>query len=294
MKTAEKLATHKCDIDIERKCLGIKALNDADKNFDRIISVGDVHGCLDSLSFLVDNLKLTEKDLIIFVGDYVDRGPNAPGTIEYLMDLNEKQSCVFIRGNHDSMMLSWLGFYGMYGRYWLDECNGGQTTLKQYKVSSIESKYASREIEPNEIKELVKAKISPSHVEFLMNTLMFFEMDHAFYSHAGFETNYWLPYDNQGEEQYTWTREGFLGRGHTKKLQKHVVHGHTINRPDYRPYYVEQHKQINLDSGCFKSGNLSALIVYPAMNNMNESIFVVSNVENKTFELERADGKYCK
>lgn len=292
MSTAEKLATQKCEIQGNGKLLGVKALNNADKNFDRIISIGDVHGCFDSLTFLIDNLKLTKKDLVIFVGDYVDRGPDAPSTIEYLLDLNEKHSCVFMRGNHDSMMLSWLGFGGMYGRYWLDECNGGQTTLRQYKVSKIETKYAARNISPNDVRALVREKIPAAHVEFLQKGLMFFEMDHAFYSHAGFESNFYTPYDSQTEEAYTWTREGFIGRGHTKALKKIVVHGHTINRPDFKPYFVKQHKQINLDSGCFRSGTLSSLIVNP--KNENDWYFAVSNVENKFFELEPLDGKYCK
>jgi len=292
MSVEKKLATE--SILIEEIGIGVKALNGADKQFERVISVGDIHGCLDSLVFLIDNLKLTDKDLIIFLGDYVDRGPKSPGTIEYLLDLDKSKSCIFLRGNHDSMMLSFLGSGGIFGRYYTDSCNGGKTTLDQYKVSSIQTKYAGRETEPNHIRDyILEHKIPFSHMEFLKNTLMYFEMDHAFYSHAGFESNLYAPYDSQTEEAYTWTREGFLGRSHAKALKKHVMHGHTINRPDYVPYYIEQHKQINLDSGCFLHGTLSAFISYPSKE-IKDGYFAVSNVENKTFELEKADGKYRK
>lgn len=276
----------------------LKALGNVDTIFNRIISIGDVHGCLESLIFLLDNIKPTKKDLIVFLGDYVDRGPNSPGVIEYLLDLKEKYQCVFLRGNHDSMMLNYLRVAGIFGEYWTDPRNGGNTTLAQYKVSSVEAKYANRNVKVNyTLERIVKNKIPTSHVEFLRNTLLFFEMDHAFYSHAGFDLTSLERYDDQNEEAYTWTREDFIGVRYTytpPKLVKHVVHGHTINSHDFLPYYLVDCKQINLDSGCYKKGTLSALIVDPKKN-INESMFAVSNVEETKFMLENIQSpRYAK
>lgn len=83
--------------------------------------IGDIHGELGKLSSLISNLNLQKDDTIIFLGDYIDRGPDSCGVIEYLLDLNNKYKCVFIKGNHDdtwmktitasSINIKWLNTY---------------------------------------------------------------------------------------------------------------------------------------------------------------------------------------
>src|SRR5574341_1031850 len=95
--------------------------------------IGDIHGCLDELRYLVEALPLTRGDRLIFLGDYIDRGPNSSGVVSYLIQaqhhLNENK-LVFLKGNHEDMLLSFLGLGGQHGDMFL--INGGKATLTSY------------------------------------------------------------------------------------------------------------------------------------------------------------------
>ena len=67
----------------------------------KIYTIGDIHGCLDKLNNLLDKLDLKPTDTIIFLGDYVDRGPDSYGVIERLLQLRKECNCIFLVGNHD-------------------------------------------------------------------------------------------------------------------------------------------------------------------------------------------------
>ncbi len=76
------------------------------KNFDRRLVVGDIHGCSSTLKALVKKLKLCPNDAIFFVGDYIDRGPDSSGVIDFLIELKQRQKNVFfLRGNHEDVIL---------------------------------------------------------------------------------------------------------------------------------------------------------------------------------------------
>ncbi|TNE32249.1 MAG: serine/threonine protein phosphatase, partial [Alphaproteobacteria bacterium] len=71
----------------------------------RTFAIGDIHGHLDALTALIDSLDLQEDDRLVFLGDFVDKGPNSKGVLDYLIDLEKNHDCVFIRGNHEEWML---------------------------------------------------------------------------------------------------------------------------------------------------------------------------------------------
>lgn len=264
---------------------GVKYLN-SEKKYERIISIGDIHGCSDSIKYHIDNIKPTTKDLVIFLGDYIDRGPDSPGTIDFLLSLKEQVDCFFLRGNHDSMLLSYCKLGGIYGEYFTAGANGGKTTLNQYSISNLEINYSDKNINNNNsLKLLIEKKIPESHIMFLKDTKLFLEMDNFFYSHAGFSTWSFADYDKQTEENYIWSRDEFLGKPHTDKLDKIVVHGHTINYDSFLPSWDIELKKINLDSGSFLSGNISSLTVIPA--DYSSCYMSVSNVKEKIFENAR-------
>lgn len=275
--------------DITHREKRIKLLDDLDKQYDRIISIGDIHGKADSLFFLIQTLKITDRDFLIFLGDYTDRGTDSFTVIEYLITLKKTYNCIFIRGNHDSMFLDFFKLGGSpgTGQYWLR--NGGDTTLEDYKATSTQIKYSNRNIKTNYTRDQILSMIPKAHIEFLKDTAYFIEFDHAFYSHAGFEVNKLIKYDEQNEDCYNWTRENFIAKDSFEMINKHVVHGHTINRVNFRPYYLPEFKQINLDSGCFISNVLSSLVVHP---NSKEMYFVITNQKEKFVETEDINGKY--
>src|SRR6202030_3562432 len=100
----------------------------------RLFAIGDIHGCPDELSAILKAIAPHEGDTIVFVGDYVDRGPAVRDVVEVVLDLQKGPAEVItLKGNHEDMMLSYLGFPGHYGESFL--FNGGAATLDSYCVS---------------------------------------------------------------------------------------------------------------------------------------------------------------
>lgn len=74
----------------------------------RTLVIGDIHGGLRALHQIIERANVTLNDTLIFLGDYVDGWSQSPDVIDYLIKLNEHQTCIFIRGNHDELLLDWL------------------------------------------------------------------------------------------------------------------------------------------------------------------------------------------
>lgn len=74
----------------------------------RILVIGDIHGGLRALHQIMERAKVTKDDTLIFLGDYVDGWSESPQVINYLIDLGKNQNCIFLRGNHDELLLDWL------------------------------------------------------------------------------------------------------------------------------------------------------------------------------------------
>src|SRR5271169_5978367 len=107
--------------------------NRKSKTEGRLFAIGDIHGCPDELSAILKAIAPAAGDTVVFVGDYVDRGPSARDVIELAMDLERGPAeCVFLKGNHEDMMMSFLGMPGSYGESFL--FNGGIATLDSYGV----------------------------------------------------------------------------------------------------------------------------------------------------------------
>jgi hypothetical protein len=77
-----------------------------------LYAIGDIHGRLDKLDALLDMLPLRPGDRLVFLGDYVDRGPDSRGVVDRLVDLADAYPCEFLLGNHESMFLDYLGWKG--------------------------------------------------------------------------------------------------------------------------------------------------------------------------------------
>ena len=98
-----------------------------------LYAVGDIHGQLEQLEKLISTLPLQPHDQLVFVGDYVDRGPDSKGVVDYLIERDQRYACTFLMGNHEGMFLSFLGWEG--AAYFGAEAflhNGGETTLESY------------------------------------------------------------------------------------------------------------------------------------------------------------------
>ncbi len=144
-----------------------------------IYAIGDIHGCYDALTALFNEIPKSEEDIYIFLGDYVDRGPDTKSVIDWLINFSKKSNSIFLRGNHEIFMLI--------ARYNEDRLNewltfGGDKTFESYKIETI-NKW------PN--------KIGFEHWKFIENTQAFYQKDKYIFVHAGVEHDVSLKYQNR-------------------------------------------------------------------------------------------------
>jgi len=152
----------------------------------RTLVIGDIHSGLRALKQVLDRAKVTPADTLIFMGDYIDGWSEAPQTLDFLIDLGQKQKCIFIKGNHDQLFLDWLE----YNRDEIDEnmwrIHGGDATLKAYETVSTEDQ--------------------KRHIAFL-HTLQnyYFDSKNRLFIHAGFTNPDGVDKETT-EKNYYWDR----------------------------------------------------------------------------------------
>lgn len=207
--------------------------------------IGDVHGCLDELSCLVASLPLEKGDTLVFLGDYIDRGPHSKGVVSYLTDLDRqgKQKTVFLRGNHEDMMLSFMGLSGRHGDAFL--LNGGMATLASYGVEAPAGSPTAAD------GERLLAALPPEHVEFFMRLEPWYFVDGFLCVHAGINPR--RTWDEQVGEELIWIRHEFIMNPHP--LPRTVLFGHT---PMQEVLFDLPYK-IGLDTGLVYGNALSCL-----------------------------------
>jgi len=159
-------------------------------------AIGDIHGCLDELKHLIQTLQekagLSSADRLVFVGDYIDRGPDSKGVIDYLIQLQGRYPCIFLMGNHEDMMLWYLGIRhgskislsdaSQRAGAWLP--NGGRQTLTSYGIDIIDY-FNSGGVHDQLASDLVPKFIPRNHIEFLRNLSYHYIQDSILFVHAG-------------------------------------------------------------------------------------------------------------
>jgi serine/threonine protein phosphatase 1 len=189
---------------------------------------------------MIESLPLAASDRLVFLGDYVDRGYDSKGVVTYLLELknNAPQEIIFLKGNHEDMLLSYLGLGGYHGDMFL--FNGGEATLKSYGVSA-----------KKDSKEKILAAIPAAHLEFFRTLRTYHVMDAFLCVHAGINPAKTL--DEQSEEELFWIRDAFILNSH--QLPYTVLFGHTPQREVFcdLPY------KIGLDTGLVYGNKLSCL-----------------------------------
>jgi len=199
----------------------------------RTFVVGDIHGCVDELDRLLGAIAPTAADTVIFLGDYIDRGPSPKGVIDRLLRLRQEgPRCVFLRGNHEDMFLSFLGLGGRYGEAFI--LNGGDATLHSYGWES-----RGPEALPAE------------HLEFLRTLQLRHQHGRFLCVHAGVSPSHSL--EEQREEDLLWIRDAFIDSPH--ELPFTVIFGHTPRRD----VLIDLPYKIGLDTGLVYWNKLSCL-----------------------------------
>ncbi len=220
-------------------------------------AVGDIHGRLDLLNTLLDKILDDAKDKdwrIVFLGDYVDRGPDSKGVIQRLIDLKKEHGdkIICLRGNHEEIFHSALqpnvlkDNIEMYMGYGLDK------TIRSYGVAVDVSNYNLSKI----LKDL-RESVPVEHLQFLRSLKDSLETEHAFFSHAGI--NPYLPLDKQGSHDLRWGNKAMIHR--SGKYDKLVVHGHYATRG-----LEICHQRICIDSGAVWTDKLTCCVIAPDGN----------------------------
>lgn len=212
----------------------------------KIFAIGDIHGCLDKLEEVIGKIPAdSQKDQLVFLGDYIDRGKYSRKVVDFVIFLKNKfPNIVYLMGNHEFMFLNFMD--GTEEELYL--ANGGRCTLQDYNIVIADS--------PKERKKKVPAR----HLQFYQSLLPYYETEHYLFVHAGLMPG--LETARQKIADLVWVRQEFINSSYD--FGKIVVFGHT---PFGRPL-IEKNK-IGIDTGAVYGAQLTcvelpAKIIYQA------------------------------
>jgi|WetSurMetagenome_2_1015567.scaffolds.fasta_scaffold245526_1 serine/threonine protein phosphatase 1 len=201
----------------------------------KIFAVGDIHGCYDKLAAMMKILpwRKDEGDLLLFIGDYIDRGPKSREVVDFLVRLRQQGGeFVFLKGNHEKMLLD---YYIQQKDQMLYVANGGAETIASYVEGGIGR----------------KAFVLPEeHLEFFLSLALYHETEDYIFVHAGLKDG--VPLNEQSEEELLWIREEFIYSAYD--WNKRVIFGHTaLEIPFVTP------GKIGIDTGAVYGNKLTAV-----------------------------------
>jgi diadenosine tetraphosphatase ApaH/serine/threonine PP2A family protein phosphatase len=201
-----------------------------------IYAIGDIHGNLDLLERLMEKLQPDlARDRLVFMGDYLDRGPRPKGVVDYVLGLKSKappEQVVCLKGNHEAMFLNFLQGEDLE----LFLYNGGITTLRDYWGDGWA-----------DLGELV---LPPGHRRFFDELKLYYETRDYLFVHGGLKPG--VPVAEQDEEDLLWIRGDFIAS--MEDFGKKVIFGHT---PFRAPLLMPN--KIGIDTGAAYGNRLTCL-----------------------------------
>ncbi|MFC1616594.1 metallophosphoesterase family protein [Candidatus Margulisiibacteriota bacterium] len=200
-----------------------------------IYTIGDIHGHYDKLKTLLSIIGKDQTAEYVFLGDYIDRGPQPKKVVELCIKFAETHKCIFLKGNHEELMENALSSIKksetQTDDFLLWIINGGNTTCQSYK----------------EINNIYKI-----HKDFFQSLKLYYETDDYVFVHAGLKPN--VPLKKQKQEDLLWIRDNFIFNPFHYK-DKTIIYGHTVTTLCKSPYS----DKIGIDTGAGYGGQLTAL-----------------------------------
>jgi serine/threonine protein phosphatase 1 len=217
-----------------------------------LYAVGDVHGRLDLLESLSDLIEQdaagreAERRTLVFLGDYVDRGPDSRGVVERLISgVPHGFDAHFLKGNHEAILLDFLEDSWRL-EHWL--MNGGDATMRSYGVDT--ERLAQQGAAAEAWRQAFADALPGTHLRFFRSLQLSVTFGDYLFVHAGLRPG--VPLAAQSEADLVWIRGPFLN--HAEPFDKIVVHGHTPG-----PQPVTRQNRIGIDTGAVFTGRLTAL-----------------------------------
>jgi len=218
----------------------------------RIYAISDIHGRADLLKqlFSVIDADLArsrpQHPIHVFLGDYIDRGPESRGTLDLLIERSKSHETVFLKGNHEAFLVAALddpSRFQDWSKY------GGLQTLASYGLTPSLNPDRSEQVE---LMRQLKTALPEAHKRFLKRLRLTFTCGDFFFVHAGVRPGVRLG--RQREADLLWIRDAFLES--EDNFGKYIVHGHTpVREPEIRP------NRVNIDTGAYATGNLTLLTI---------------------------------
>jgi serine/threonine protein phosphatase 1 len=200
----------------------------------RVIAIGDVHGCAAALRALLAEIRPTEDDTLVILGDCVDRGPDSRGVIDELLPLRERCRLVPLLGNHEEMMLNYLDGKPQPDN-WLEV--GGAATMRSY--AGVDG----------------TTEVPSEHVDFIRTWGDWHETDSHFFVHASYDPEQPLPLQRWNVFRWHSLRDGLPGP-HSSGRTAIVGHTSQKNGEVFDVGYLKC-----IDTYCWGGGWLTALDV---------------------------------
>lgn len=224
--------------------------------------IPDTHGCKKTLEILIEQkIQLTKTDKIYFLGDYIDRGPDSKGVIDYIMNLeNEGYNVTCLKGNHEEYMVwSYNEQLQKKNRFFKSKNKSLQEWLMHGGKETLDSFGAK-----------IPTDIPKKYIEWINKLKYYVELDTCILVHAG------LNFENESvyEDKYTmlWAKEFDIVP--EKISHKKIIHGHTPLSINFIKESIENHQYdfIALDNGCVykEKPNMGNLIAYEILSNKIE------------------------
>jgi serine/threonine protein phosphatase 1 len=214
-------------------------------------AIGDIHGRIDLLTGLLERIRedvatrsLLERPLLLFLGDYVDRGPASREVVDRIMALRATYTVVTLRGNHEDALLRFLDDPAV-GPDWVE--HGGAQTLLSYGVNP------PQKLDPApwaEVRDRFTEALPASHLAFFQGLEHYAVIGDYVFAHAGVRPA--VPLEQQTTQDLMWIRKPFLEVD--KAIDRVVVHGHT---PTEEPHMGRW--RVGVDTGAYATGVLTAV-----------------------------------
>lgn len=219
--------------------------------------VGDIHGRCAQLLNLLDMLpRDSTTDTLVFLGDLIDRGADAPGCVDHIVRMQREnpERVICLRGNHEQMLMDFLDGTS---NIWLTPVTGGERTFEQYTGHPVR---VDSDKDLDAMRRLMEDSLPADHLEFIQDTPLYHEDDYAIYVHAGLDEG---KHPSEGSAvALLWMRDMDFYKNYRGKP---CVFGHTptpllplLGRLGRHGIYIS-HSAVGLDTGYNHTSPLSCL-----------------------------------